>query len=131
MKVMSKKQVAKEIRRTTKADGNCYICDEEVTETHHIVKVSVLTGIVLKFNAEINKLLIPVVALCPTHHTKLHILAEDRKGECNINDYEKARYEEIIDMADYMNDEEYSDVYNYAVDRMKDMVLNNLEREVE
>ena len=126
---MNKKTASKEIRRTTKAkEKTCYICNENITETHHIVPVRVLTGIVLRFNAMIDKLIIPVVALCPNHHHKLHVLMNDINGDTTTTEYEKEKYAEIVDMCDYIENYEYGDVYNYSVDKTKDTVLHNLER---
>ena len=121
---MNKKGIAKEIRRISKAEGSCYVCDYPDTQTHHIVKVSVLTGLVLRMQCELNKLIIPVVALCPNHHHKLHVLMEDINGDMSTTEHEKEKYEEIVNMADYME----NDYYNESVDRMKDTVFKNLER---
>ena len=128
MSVLTKKGVAKEIRRISKAEGDCYICDYPLTETHHIVPVRVLTGIVLRFNEVINKLVMPVIALCPNHHQKLHILMGDRSGDTMTTKHEKDKCADIVNMAEYIDEDiEYADIYNYAVDRVQHSVLNNLE----
>ena len=125
---MSKISVAKEIRKNSKAqENNCYICNYDIVETHHIIKVSILTGIVLKFDAIVNNLIIPVIALCPKHHVKMHCLMNDRNGNTTTTEYEKEKYTEIVNMAQYDNNTEYSESYNRSVDRMKDAVLENLE----
>ena len=125
---MTKKAVAKEIRRTTKAEGNCFICNEPLTETHHIIKVSTLAGIVEKFNVEIDKLIIPVVALCPNHHAKCHCLTEDMNKQVTLTEEEKIKYNEIVSMAEYEEDVlEIMEDYNMEVDIMKDLTLYNME----
>jgi hypothetical protein len=125
---MTKKSIQKEIRKTTKIEGDCYICDEALTENHHIIKVSTLTSLVIRFNAAIDKLIMPVVTLCPNHHAKWHILADDTTGHCYINDYEKEKYKEIINMAEYEEDDvSYADSYNNSVDEMKALVEKSLE----
>ena len=54
---------------------------------------------------------------------------EDRNGNKETTDYEKEKYAEIVDMAEYIDEDiEYSDVYNYAVDKVQNTVLHNLER---
>jgi hypothetical protein len=79
---------------------------------------------VLRCQCELNKLIIPVVALCPNHHQKLHVLMGDRNGDMTTTEHEEEKYREIIDMADYIE----NDYYNEAVDRLKDTVLYNLEK---
>lgn len=136
---MSKKaNLQKEIRSASKSnkprkERECYVCggNDEI-QTHHIIKVAQIIGIMLFKPFLLTKdFYIPTVDMCNNDHHIMHDLMEDTHGNIKepITENKAEKFREILDLVD--NEEYFGTAYEEDYDRIMHNMRNTVEKNLE
>ncbi len=124
---------SKEIRnlKLTSKNKKCYICEkyENITELHHLVKVSDISKYMDKFeedNILTNSL--RGVYLCPNHHTLLHKLISEKYYDYT-HSLTKEEIKKYYALLQYTK-ELYTDIYDYINSTKYETTLDILKLKV-